>query len=240
NLTQYDTPSSGSGNSKPSTGGNNGNSGNNSQNSTYTVVSGDTLSKIARQHSVTVAQLKQWNNLKSDLIYPGQVLKVKGDNKPTTNTKPTNKPPVDTSNTTKPVDEKPTSGKKHVVKSGDTLYGISLKYGVSVNQIKQWNNLKSDVIYVNQTLIVKDGQTTNVKPNPPKGSPNTNSVANKTHIVKGGDTLYGISLRYGVSISDIKQKNNLTSDIIYIGQKLIISESNQSVAKGNDSQPIST
>ena len=220
NLTQYDTPGSGNGNnSNNNNGGNNNNNAN--QGKTHTVVSGDTLSGIARKYGVTVAQLKQWNNLKSDLIFPGQVLKVSGDN--TSNVKP----PTDNNNnnnTNKPGGEKPTNGTKHTVKSGETLYGISLKYGVTVAQIKQWNNLKNDIIYVGQSLIVSSNGSSNnqtEKPTTPTNptTPNTNS---QKHTVKSGDTLSGIAWKYGVTVAQLKQWNNLKSDIIYVGQTLIV------------------
>ncbi len=196
----------------------------------HTVKSGDTLSGIAWKYGVTVAQLKQWNNLKSDIIYVGQTLIVKGGSsnnqteKPTTPTNPT------TPNT---------NSQKHTVKSGDTLSGIAWKYGVTVAQLKQWNNLKSDIIYVGQTLVVKGGTTNGSSSNQSQGSQNNNS-STTTHTVRRGDTLYGISLRYGVSVNEIKQKNNLTSDMIYIGQTLAISGSSQSGNKTNTQQTVST
>ncbi len=224
NLTQYDTPGSGNGNnSNNNNGGNNNNNNNNNANQgkTHTVVSGDTLSGIARKYGVTVAQLKQWNNLKSDLIHPGQVLKVSGDN--TSNVKPSTDN-NNNNNTNKPGGEKPTNGTKHTVKSGETLSGISLKYGVTVAQIKQWNNLKNDIIYVGQSLIVSSNGSSNnqtEKPTTPTNptTPNTNS---QKHTVKSGDTLSGIAWKYGVTVAQLKQWNNLKSDIIYVGQTLIV------------------
>jgi LysM repeat protein len=249
NLTQYDTPGSGNGNnSNNNNGGNNNNNNNNNANQgkTHTVVSGDTLSGIAGKYGVTVAQLKQWNNLKSDLIFPGQVLKVSGDN--TSNVKP----PTDNNNnnnTNKPGGEKPTNGTKHTVKSGETLYGISLKYGVTVAQIKQWNNLKNDIIYVGQSLIVSSNGSSNnqtEKPTTPTNptTPNTNS---QKHTVKSGDTLSGIAWKYGVTVAQLKQWNNLKSDIIYVGQTLVVkggttngSSSNQSQGSQNNNSSTTT
>lgn len=249
NLTQYDTPGSGNGNnSNNNNGGNNNNNNNNNANQgkTHTVVSGDTLSGIARKYSVTVAQLKQWNNLKSDLIFPGQVLKISGSNTPNV------KPPTgnnNSNNTNKPGGEKPTNGTKHTVKSGETLYGISLKYGVTVAQIKQWNNLKNDIIYVGQSLIVSSNGSSNnqtEKPTAPTKptTPNTNS---QKHTVKSGDTLSGIAGKYGVTVAQLKQWNNLKSDIIYVGQTLVVkggttngSSSNQSQGSQNNNSSTTT
>jgi peptidoglycan DL-endopeptidase LytE len=102
---------------------------------TYTVQSGDYLSKIGQKFDVYVAELKKWNNLKSDVIYPGQVLKVSASN----------------GNTTTQV-KSATTGSTYTVQSGDTLSHIAVRYDVSVSQIKSWNGLKSDTIYVGQKL----------------------------------------------------------------------------------------
>jgi peptidoglycan DL-endopeptidase LytE len=101
---------------------------------TYTVQSGDYLSKIGQKFDVYVAELKEWNNLSSDVIYPGQVLKVSASGDTTTQPKPT------------------TNGTIYTVQSGDTLSHIAVRYDVSVSQIKSWNGLKSDTIYVGQKL----------------------------------------------------------------------------------------
>ncbi|TLG80979.1 LysM peptidoglycan-binding domain-containing protein [Vagococcus zengguangii] len=118
---------------------NNNNNNNQTQQSTYKVKSGDTLYGIAQKYQTTVANLKKWNNLSSDMIYIGQTLKVSSkssDNGSTTETQPS-------------------QTSRHTVKAGDTLYRIAQKYNTSVSQIKTWNNLKSDLIFVNQVLIVK-------------------------------------------------------------------------------------
>lgn len=206
----------------------NGNTSNNNQNtSTYTVKRGDTLYGISLKHGVSVAQIKQWNNLSSDTIYVGQKLKVKSGGGSTAKPKPTTPTNNNSSNT-----------KTHTVKRGDTLYGISLQNGVSVAQIKSWNNLSSDTIYVGQTLTVNGQKSTSANHNN-KPAP-TKPVASKTHTVQRGDTLYGIGLRYGVNSNDIKKWNNLSSDMIYVGQTLSInsqqsnkSQSSKSTTKGN-------
>ena len=190
------------------------------QGAKHTVKSGDTLYRIANQYGVTVAQIKQWNNLKNDTIYVGQTLVVKAGSTNNSNNN-TN------TNTSKP---SPNQGKTHTVKSGDTLSGIANRYGTSVAQLKQWNNLKSDTIYVGQKLAVGGKSSGSTTSNQSQGSQSTSS---KTHTVRSGDTLYGISLRYGVSVKDIKQKNNLKSDLIYVGQKLVITGSSSANSSNN-------
>ena len=247
NLTQYDTPGSGNGNSgsnnnnnNNNNNSNNNNNNNNSNASTHTVKSGDTLYGISLKYNVSVAQIKQWNNLTSDTIYVGQKLKVKNGGGATTPTKP--KPiaptkPTDNGNTNNNNNQ---STETYTVKSGDTLYGISLKHGVSVAQIKQWNNLTSDTIYVGQKLKVKNGGGATTKPKPTTPTNNNNSSNNKTHTVKRGDTLYGISLQNGVSVAQIKSWNNLTSDTIYVGQTLTVNGQKSTSTNNNSNKPAPT
>ncbi len=181
-----------------------------STNVTYTIKSGDTLSQIARAHNTSVSELKSLNNLKSDLIFVGQKLTLKATNKPVSpsTSKPT---PTTPTNTTKNV--------VYTVKSGDTLSGIASRFNVSVNQLMSWNNLKSaHLIYVNQKLTVKNTSSTSGRVT----NKNTTSNTNKTYKVVSGDTLSGIAVRYNTSVSALKSKNNLKSDLIFVGQTLNI------------------
>lgn len=98
----------------------------------------------------------------------------------------------------------------YTVKSGDTLYSIAKKYGITVDKLKDLNNLNSNMISVNQKLLVNDqkkDQTTN------------------TYVVEKGDTLYSIAKKYSTTVSKIKEINNLKSDTLSIGQELIIPSS---------------
>lgn len=117
------------------------------------------------------------------------------------------------------------------VKSGDYLGKIASRYGVTVNQIKSWNNLKSNNIQVGKTLyIYKNGGPT-ISQGSTGGSSgsSTSSTSNKTtaktviYTVKSGDTLFKIAQKYtGVTADDIKKANGLKTDAIRAGQKLTI------------------
>ena len=184
----------------------------------YKVKSGDTLSRIALDYGMTVANLKQLNNLKSDTIYIGQTLKVKAEaSKPVPAPAPTPTPAP------KPI-ETPTTAGSYTVKSGDTLSHIALDTGMTVANLKQLNNLKSDTIYIGQTLKV---ETEASKPAPapaPAPTPAPKPVETPTtagsYTVKAGDTLSHIALDSGMTVANLKQLNNLKSDTIYIGQTL--------------------
>ncbi|WHY86106.1 LysM peptidoglycan-binding domain-containing protein [Neobacillus novalis] len=124
---------------------------------TYTVVSGDALIKIANRYNVTVGELQRWNNLSGTLILVGQVLKVSAPGQTVTVTAPKPAapapaaPPV-TPPATAPAQQASTS--EYTVKSGDSLSKIGVQYGMTVQQLKTLNNLKSDMIYVGQKLKV--------------------------------------------------------------------------------------
>ncbi|HHQ0161561.1 TPA: 1,4-beta-N-acetylmuramoylhydrolase [Listeria innocua] len=226
NLTQYDSGKTTGGNSG-STGnaGNTGNTGNtNTSNAKiYTVVKGDSLWRIANNHKVTIANLKSWNNLKSDFIYPGQKLKVSAGT--TTNNTNTSKPSTNT-NTSKPSTS--TNAKVYTVAKGDSLWRIATNHKVTIANLKSWNNLKSDFIYPGQKLKVSAGTTTS-NTNTSKPSTNTNtskpstSTNAKVYTVAKGDSLWRIATNHKVTIANLKSWNNLKSDFIYPGQKLKVS-----------------
>lgn len=180
---------------------------------TYTVVSGDALIKIANRYNVTVSELKQWNNLDNTIIYVGQVLKVSA---PGTGTVSTPKPapaPVST-----PASQGSTSD--YTVKSGDSLSKIGVQFNMTVTQLKTLNNLKSDTIYVGQKLKVNG--TVSTPTQPPATTPPvvTQPATTSDYVVKSGDTLGKIAVQTGMSVQDLKSLNGLTSDMIYVGQKL--------------------
>jgi len=197
---------------------------------TYKVVKGDTLSEIAQKYKTTVANLKKWNNLKSDLIYVGQKLYVTKTTTTTNNTKT----PVKTSGSSTT-----TSSKTYKVVKGDTLSGIAQKYKTTVANLKKWNNLKSDLIYVGQKLYVsKTTTTTNNTKTPVKAASVSTTTNSKTYKVVKGDTLSGIAQKYKTTVSNLKKWNNLKSDLIYVGQKLYVSKT--TTTTNNTKTPVKT
>ncbi len=147
----------------------------------YTVKKGDTLYSIANKYGVTVDYIKQANNLTNNTLSIGQILTIPSTNIPNTTT--------------------------YTVKKGDTLYSIANKYNVTVDSIKQANNLINNTLSIGQILII----------------PSTNISNTITYTVKKGDTLYSIANKYGVTVDYIKQTNNLTNNTLSIGQILNIS-----------------
>lgn len=132
--------------------------------STYTVQKGDTLTKIAKAHNTTIQQLKQLNSLKSNNIYVQQklVVAIKGQvvTKPTVTktTPPVTKPSITASQVV--MEETLTKTTAYKVVKGDNLTKIAKLFNVTVANIKQWNNLKSDNIFVGQTLSIQAATVT--------------------------------------------------------------------------------
>jgi len=97
----------------------------------------------------------------------------------------------------------------YIVKSGDSLWSIANNYGITVNELKNANNLTSNVIVSGQQLVI----------------PNNNEnkdTDNITYIVQSGDSLWSIAKKYNINVNELKNANNLSSNLLSIGQKLII------------------
>lgn len=117
---------------------------NNSSRIAYKVKSGDVLGKIATRHGVNITQLKNWNNLNSNTIKVGQILIIHTSQEPST-----------ASSSTLALNESSTQGTKtYTVQPGDSLWIISKKHSLSIDQIKRLNNLNSTNIKPGQRLII--------------------------------------------------------------------------------------
>lgn len=188
---------------------------------TYKVQSGDNLSTIALKHNTSIANLKKWNKLKTDIIYANQTLIVaNSSNSKTVKVKSTK--------------QSSASNDTYTVKNGDFLYSIATKHKLTVDQLRDMNNLKTNIIYVGQKLKVSGkttktvstkGKTTKVKTTKAKvtAKPKVIKTSNKitsTHTVVNGDYLSKIAVSYNMSTETLKSLNGLKSDMIYVGQKL--------------------
>ncbi|TLQ40229.1 LysM peptidoglycan-binding domain-containing protein [Ruoffia tabacinasalis] len=236
NLTQYDLASSDKPVSVvPSTP--ESNTGSNEAGSiagTYTVKEGDGFWGIARRFGTTVEALKAANGTTSNLIHPGQVIKLPGNStiveKPST-------PPTNSDNTLENTEAITSVGGSYTIKRGDGLYAIARKHGMTLNQLKSLNGLSSNLIHPGQVLKVSgatQGNTesstntspntdsTNTKPTEPTnngGSTNTSG----SYSVKAGDGLYRIAVNHGMSLNQLKALNGLSSNLIQPGQVLKVS-----------------
>ncbi len=181
----------------------------------YKVKKGDTLGQIAEDFGVTAQKLRNWNHLRGSKIRVGQVLTIyaeSGGGLATSAGK----------NVSSPI----TAGGSlqiHKVVKGETLWDIAQFYGISVNDLKQWNGLTKNSIHPGQELKVNGGSSPVASK---QGTPANHQVASRgTDMlveVKSGETLWRIAKDRSVSVDSIKMWNHLKNNKIKPGQKLTL------------------
>lgn len=227
----------------------------------HKVRKGENLSTIARKYGVTVSEIKRWNGLKSNAAKAGVNLKIEVTERVPSNTAVASKVAPKNNQTKDTVSDKISKenevrvaivkaekglspidtitqkkpkfiAKEHVVSKDDNLYTLSRKYGASVDDLKQWNQLETDIINVGKTLVVcydvevEEVETAQEKLEKSLATitPVEKTVKNKDvfYVVKKGDTLIKISQIKGVSITDLKKWNGIDGSKIKPGMKLKI------------------
>uniref|UniRef100_A0A7V5XFM3 Peptidoglycan endopeptidase n=1 Tax=Thermodesulfobacterium geofontis TaxID=1295609 RepID=A0A7V5XFM3_9BACT len=172
----------------------------------YLVKKGDTLYSIAKKYDVSVEEIKKINDIQDNSISVGQILKI-----------PTNKE-LNFSQTLKTSENFPSQENNqilyHKVKKGETLYSLSKRYGIPLQELKKLNNLK--------TTKLKVGQTIKISQNLVKTEKKPEEKEFILYEVKEGDTLRTISLKHNVPIELIKNLNDIKDNVIFVGQKLKI------------------
>ena len=126
---------------------------------------------------------------------------------------------------------------RYQVRSGDNLGLIAQRHGVSIRDVKGWNNLRSSTIYPGQRLTIyikgvhKDGPT--LKTSPVTTTPVVKVIVKDgeqiNHIVQKGEFLGSIASKYDVSVSQIRSWNGVSGNLIHVGQKLVIYNKNKLV-----------
>ena len=186
----------------------------------YTVKSGDTLTKIAQKHKTTVKELKLLNDLKTDMLKVNQKILTSKSKTTTTKTKAT----------AASVSVEKTKNSTYTIVPGDTLTKIANKHNLTLAELKKLNNLSSDTIYAGNKLIVSSTKTTTTI-DLPSGAKPANVTTPKaeatsnTYIVVKGDTLSKIAKQANITVANLKSYNSLSSDIIRVGQKLSLVKS---------------
>lgn len=151
----------------------------------YIVQKGDTLYSVAMANNTTVDELKRINNLTSNILSTGQLLKI-----------PSALLPEST----------------YIVKKGDSLYSIANKYNTTVDELKRINNLTSNILSIGQVLKLPSDKVSDIEKE-------ENTIS---YTVQKGDSLYSIARKYSTTIDKIKDLNNLTTNLLSIGQVLLI------------------
>lgn len=143
----------------------------------YIVQKGDTLYSISKKFKMKIEELKELNNISSDTLQVGQVLIINGNKMPDNN-------------------------QKYIVKKGDSLWGISKKYNIPINELIAINQLDDLTLQIGQELIVTPSEQ-------------------NSYVVQKGDTLWSVAKKNGLSVEELKELNNLTTNLLSVGQKLI-------------------
>ena len=151
----------------------------------YIVQKGDTLYSVAMANNTTVDELKKANNLTSNILSTGQLLKI-----------PSALLPEST----------------YIVKKGDSLYSIANKYNTTIDELKRINNLTSNILSIGQVLKLPSDKVSDIEKE-------ENTIS---YTVQKGDSLYSIARKYSTTIDKIKDLNNLTTNLLSIGQVLLI------------------
>ena len=143
----------------------------------YIVQKGDTLYSISKKFQMKIEELKELNNISSDTLQVGQVLIINGNKMPDNN-------------------------QTYIVKKGDSLWGLSKKYNIPINELIAINQLDDLTLQIGQELIVTPSEQ-------------------NSYVVQKGDTLWSVAKKNGLSVEELKELNNLTTNLLSVGQKLI-------------------
>ncbi|HPI99903.1 MAG TPA: LysM peptidoglycan-binding domain-containing protein, partial [Enterococcus sp.] len=195
---------------------------------TYTVQSGDSVWLVANKHGMTMDELIRLNGIQNNFIYPGQTLTVsKGDSTSANQSSQPSQSTTPTTPTQPSVSQTNNNTDKYTVQSGESVWLIADKFGITIDELCSWNNIQNNFIYPGQTLIVKGNSTSanrsnqSTTPATPTTNINTNSNANETtYKVQSGDSVWLISDKFGITIDELSSWNNLENNFIYPGQTL--------------------
>ena len=195
---------------------------------THVVQRGETILSIAKLYDIDVPSLKAWNGMKNAItLYPCKRLFL---HPPKQDDLPKGQPrKIDCS-------ESPTYN-THIVQVNENIVSIANFYGITTQQLKNWNGLRSNYLAPCTRLLIQPPTDYNIVMYQPQPAPQqeqstrtapTNyetiapipQVIENFHTVKKGDTLFSLAKKYDVSVSDLKKWNNLTSNLLKPGQRL--------------------
>lgn len=172
----------------------------------------ETLFALSRRYGATVDAILQSNPGLSSTLEVGQIVKVPYTRKATA---------------AAPREAAQREASIHKVAAKETMYSISRTYGVSVEDIKKWNNLTDNSLSVGQELIVRPGsKASSVAPvkSENRNAPEVRTVpSNGMHTVQSGETLFSVARQYGLTVSQVRSWNTLESDELKPGQVIFVS-----------------
>jgi membrane-bound lytic murein transglycosylase D len=208
---------------------------------TYKVKKGDNLGEIADKNNVSVAEIKKWNNLKNNNVPLGKNLKIITNEKVVTTIKKkikaeiadkteaiVNNEPKEIK--TKKIQKSDTIVKSvgtYIVQSGDNLSSISRKHNISVNELKELNNLESNNLILGSKLIISKSENQEVAEN--------QETKTTEYTVAKGDNVWTICKKFNLTLAQLKAMNNLENDKVLLGSKLVVTKSETVAENENQS-----
>lgn len=168
----------------------------------HKVTAGETLYGISKRYNVTVDQIIEQNPTADAGLEIDQILKV---------------PYVPRQKTTTTITR---NGTIHKVAEKETLFSISRQYGVTIDEIKQWNSLTDNTLSLGQELIIKKSGT-EIKP---IEKPTIMQSSAMTHVVAEKETLFSISRQYNVTVDQLRTWNALQGNDLKVGQTLYVAQ----------------
>ena len=203
---------------------------------THKVKSGDNLGGIATKYDVSVSEIKKWNKLKGDNITLGENLKIIKNEKVTTSVRKEIKQPLsdkndnvavvehkniksDKSKKEEKLDTTSKSENYYIVAKGDNLFSIAKKNNVTVDNIKNWNNIIDNNVKVGSQLIISSENLADSREEDVKSKLDFKDIE---HVVAKGEYLGTIARKYNVSINTLLEWNSLSDTNIKPGDKLIV------------------
>lgn len=206
----------------------------------HKVVSGDNLIAIANKYDVTVADIKKWNSISGNNIAKGKSLKIIKNEKVISTIKKEVKTPVETKESYAAIEPKVSKTETHnsekaqevdtndnyyIVVKGDNLSSIARKHGVTVQQLREWNNLPDNNVKLGAQVLVGDRNSVE----------NAVAVETKTkeYTVQKGDNLGLIAKKHNTTIENLREWNSIEGNNIKLGETLIVSKTDVAVADKN-------
>lgn len=174
----------------------------------------ETLYGISRRYGTSIESILQYNPTADAGLEIGQILKVPYVPKKTTRS---------------------SRGTTHTVAAKETMFSISKMYGVTVDEIKQWNNLSDNSLSIGQQLTIKKGGSTSSAASPTTTVVGVAAAKKGVHTVATKETMYSISRQYGVSVQQLQEWNNMTGTELSVGQELLVSAPTGEAVKQNNS-----
>ena len=202
------------------------------QNKYYKVKRGDHLGDIAKKYGVTISDIKRWNNMRTNTVQLGKRLKIQTEQEVAEILKPEilvaeiQKPVTDDLKSGLILSKQNTISRLYTVQSGDNLFSIARENKINVTDLKLWNNLSEETnsVYSGDVLKISGDSFVKLETTEPK-------IKNSYYTVLKGDNLSEIAEKNNVSVSDLKDWNNMKDSNVRLGEKLKIKMNQNFVAE---------